>query len=127
MFDIFNGCSSSIKEINRVIWRGLSKIYIYWHSQSFDFLRKKIWRNALALKSKKIYKVYSGKRLDWYCHLQMSFVYKTVSQISLKLFCSGDKRPLSEFLRKEFVDEKAIISTTLIYSCHWKTYKLFCL
>ena len=29
-----------------------------------------------------------------------SFVYKTMSQISFKLFCLGDKRLLPEFLRK---------------------------
>ena len=43
----------------------------------------------------KRYKVYLGKR-----HLQLSFIYKTMSQISFNLFCSGNKRLLSEFLRK---------------------------
>ena len=49
------------------------------------FLGKKIWRNALALKSKKVEDIF-----------QLSFVYKTMSQISFKLFCSGDKKLLSE-------------------------------
>ena len=40
------------------------------------FLGKKIWRNALALKSKKVEDIF-----------QLSFVYKTMSQISFKLFC----------------------------------------
>ena len=44
-------------------------------------------------------KVYLGQLL-WHYKLQVSFVYKTVSQISFKLFCSEDKRLLSEFLRK---------------------------
>ena len=48
----------------------------------------------------KRYKVYSGKRLFWHYCLQLSFVYKTVSQISFNLFWSGDRRLLSEFLRK---------------------------
>ena len=45
-------------------------------------------------------KVYPGKRLIWHYHLQLSFVYKAESQISFNFFCSGDKRLLSEFLRK---------------------------
>ena len=91
--------------------------------------------------------MYSGNPLFWHCYLQLSFVYKTVSQISFKLFCLGDKRLLSEFLRKwgwfqghserflnilaknsnfkklrhSFVDETALITTTLISSCHWKS------
>ena len=51
------------------------------------FLEKKIWRNTIALKL-------------WPYYLQLSFVYKTVSQISFKLFFSGDKKLLSEFLGK---------------------------
>ena len=47
-----------------------------------------------------MYKVYSGKRLSWHYFIQLSFVHKTVSQISFNLFCSRDKRLLSEFLRK---------------------------
>ena len=46
---------SSVKEIN-MLSKGMSKISIEknWHSQNFNFLGKKIWRNALALKSKKV-------------------------------------------------------------------------
>ena len=68
-------------------------------SQNFDFLGKKIWRNALDLKSKKVLGVL-GKRLFCHYRLRLSLVYKTLSQISFNLFCSGDKRLLSEFLRK---------------------------
>ena len=63
------------------------------------FLRKKIWRNAPVWRAKR-YKVYSGKRLFWYYYLQLFFFCKTVSQLSFKLFCSGDKSLLSELLRK---------------------------
>ena len=113
---------------------------------------KKIWRNVTALKSKKVQSIF-GKRSFWYYYLQLSFVYKTVSQISFKLFCLGDKRLLSEFLRKwawfkghterfpkylvkkwnfkklrhGFVDERALITTKLISSFHWKTLVPFCL
>ena len=113
------------------------------------FLGKKIWRNALALKSKKV-QGNSGIRLFWHYYLQLSFVYKTMFQISFKLFCSGDKRLLSEFLRKwgwfhghnvspnilaknqnfkklrhGFVDERAMITTTLISSVTGKPMYLF--
>ena len=60
----------------------------------FFFLGKKIWRNAVVLKSKK-YKVYLGKCLFWHYCLQLSFVFKTLSQIPFNLFCLGDKRVLT--------------------------------
>ena len=70
-----------------------------------------------------------------------------ISDIFFNLLCLGDKKILSEFLRNEvdireimnvspnilaknlnfkklrhgFVDEKTLITTTLISSCHWKT------
>ena len=31
-----------------------------WHSQNFDFLGKKIWRNALTLNSKKAQGTFEG-------------------------------------------------------------------
>ena len=46
----------SIIEINRLIvkeWQTFT-IKKNWHSQNFDFLGKKIWRNALDLKSKNV-------------------------------------------------------------------------
>ena len=53
LLDVFNGC----KEINR--WRNvkhllLRKSDVLKTCGSSKFLGKKIWRNALALKSKKI-------------------------------------------------------------------------
>ena len=86
--------------------------------------------------------VYFRKHLFWHYRLQLYFVYKTVSQISFNLFWSGDKRLSSEFLRKwgwfhgrnkrfpkylGFVDERALITTTLISSSNWKTLVSFCL
>ena len=39
LFDEFNGCSTSIKEINRlIIWKGMSNIY-YWEKLTFSKLR----------------------------------------------------------------------------------------
>ena len=47
---------SSIKEMNRLISKGMSNFYFWekWRSQNFDFLGKKISRNALASKSKTV-------------------------------------------------------------------------
>ena len=114
----FNWCFSSIKEMNRLISKecvffylillmdvllskGMSNIY-YWEKltfSSFDFLGKKIWRNALALKSKKVEDTF-GETFFWKYRLQLPFLCKILSQISFNLFCLGDKRLLSEFLRK---------------------------
>ena len=38
LFDVFNGYSTSIKEINRLIWKGMSNIY-YWEKLTFSKLR----------------------------------------------------------------------------------------
>ena len=38
LFDVCNGCSTSIKEINRLIWKGMSNIY-YWEKLTFSKLR----------------------------------------------------------------------------------------
>ena len=91
--------------------------------------------------------VYSEKSLFWHYYLQLPFVYKTVSQISLNCFVremkgfyrsslgnefdfrdimnvSQDilaKNQNFKKLRQSFVDERALITTTLLSSCHWKT------
>ena len=38
LFHVFNGYSTSIKEINRLIWKGMSNIY-YWEKLTFSKLR----------------------------------------------------------------------------------------
>ena len=70
-----------------------------WHSQNFNFLRKKIWRNVLALKGKNVQGIF---REMFILALSSSAVFhlQTVSQISINMFCSGDKRLLSDFLQK---------------------------
>ena len=62
-------------------------------------LNKKIWRNAITLKSKKVQGTF---RKTFILELLSSAVFrlKNCAQISFKLFCSGDKRLLSQFLRK---------------------------
>ena len=63
LFDTFNGCSSSIKEINRLLWTGMSNIY-YWKA---DVLKTSIFserkfekvQGTKYLQAKR-YKVHSG-------------------------------------------------------------------
>ena len=38
LFDVFNWCSGPIKEINRLIWKGMSNIY-YWEKLTFSKLQ----------------------------------------------------------------------------------------
>ena len=103
---------SSLKKTNWLINKGmcvllfgvfkhllLRKIDVLKTGRNSTFLGKKIWRNALALKSKMVEGIF-GKRLFWHNYLQLPFVYKSISQISFKLFCSGDKKLLQEFHRK---------------------------
>ena len=80
-----------------------------------------------------MYKVYSGKRLFWHYCLQVSFIYKTMSQISFNLFCSRDKRLLSEFLRSwgwfqgnnepfpKYLGWKLKFQKTETRFCRWKS------
>ena len=68
-----------------------------WRSQNFNFLGEEIWRNALVLKSKKV----QGKFGEMFSLvLSSSAVFRLQSQISFNLFCLGDKRLLSELLKK---------------------------
>ena len=97
--------------------------------------------------------MHSGKRLYWHHYLQLSFVYKTVFQIFLSCFLWGIEGFYQSFLGNEvdfrdiinvssnilaknwnfeklrhgFVNKRTLITTTLISSCHWKTFVLFCL
>ena len=77
----------------------LRKTEVLKTCQKSKFLGKKIRGNARVLKSKMV-QVYLGKLLFSHYHLQLSFVYKIMSRNSFKLFCLGDKRILSEFLRE---------------------------
>ena len=141
---------SSIKEINRYVKHlllrktGILKTSILLERR-FEEMHQ-IWRA-------KKHKVYWGKRL--FCHypLQLSFMYTIVSEISFNLFWSGDKRLLSESLRRwgwfhrhnerfpntlaknlkfkkvrrGFVDKRTMITTALTSCCHWKIFVPFCL
>ena len=68
---------------NRLISKEIRQTFTIeknWCSQNLDFLENKC--------------------LFWHYHLQLSFIYKTVPQISFNLFCSGDKRI---FVRVRFI------------------------
>ena len=80
-----------------------------------------------------MYQVYFGKRLFWHYCLQLSFVCKIASQNSFKLFCSGNKRLLSELLSKwgwfqghnerfpKYLDLKLKSQKTETQFCRWKS------
>ena len=56
LFDtFFNGCSSLIKEINRLIWKGMSNIY-YWEKLTFPkvrFSQKENFRKCTSFEEQK--------------------------------------------------------------------------
>ena len=89
LFDVFNRCSV----VKKWIGKGMSNIYYWenWMSSKLvgkeKFFGKKIRRNRLALKSKEVQGIF-GETFWYYC-LQLSFIYKTVTQISINLFCLG--------------------------------------
>ena len=94
LFDVFN---SLIKEINRPV----KHLLYYYEKLTFStILSERKFEEMHYLWRAKWYKVYSWKRLFWHYRLQLSFVYKTVSQISFTFFWSGDRRLLSEFFRQ---------------------------
>ena len=98
--------------------------------------------------------MYSGKRLFWHYCLQLSFVFKSVSQKSFSLFYLGDKGLFYQSslgnevdftdimnvspnilaknenfkkLKHGFVDERTMTTMTIASFCHWKTLVPFCL
>ena len=115
------------------------------------FLGKKIWRNALALKNKKVQGIFRETFVLALLSLAVA-AYKILSQLSFILYYSGDKGLLSELknevdfsyimnvspnilarnlnfkkLGRGFVYEKALITVMLISSCYWKILEPFCL
>ena len=62
------------------------------------FLRNKNLKKCTSFEAEK--GIFGKTFIFWHYYLQLSFVCKTVSQILFKLFCSEDKRLLSQFLMK---------------------------
>ena len=73
----------------------------YWEKLTFSKPVGKVHFSERNLKKCTSFEEQKSTRYIWKnLYLPLSFVYKTVTQISFKLFCSGDKKILSEFLRK---------------------------
>ena len=95
----------------------------YWEKLTLSKLVRKVnflerkFEEMHKLWRAKRYKLYSGKCLFWHYYLQLWFIYKTMSQISLKF-----QETETRFCRWKSTD-----NTTLISSCHWKTLVPFCL
>ena len=122
----------------------LKKTDVLKTCQKSKIFGKKIWRNALALKSKKVQGVF-GKtfiltlifsavfRHKKSClrFLLNSFFWKREGFYQSSLEKEVDFRDIWTFLlpknwsfkklRHGFVDERVLITTTVISSCHWKT------
>ena len=72
--------SISIKETNRLIKeRQTFTIKINWPSQNFDFLGKKICKNALTLKSKKVQDIFGE---TFILALSSSAVFRPQNRVS---------------------------------------------
>ena len=50
--------------------------------------------------------------------------FKDIIKVSLNIFAKNQNL---EKLRHDFVDERAMIKATVMFSCHWKTLVPFCL
>ena len=81
LIDVLNGCSSSIKELIGSYGKKYPTFTIKKNgrSQNFDFLEKKIWKNALILKSKKVEGIFGGTFL---LALSTSAVFRLQKRVS---------------------------------------------
>ena len=128
----------------------LHPIYLVEQNLKPIFLIKKIWRNALALKSKKGQGIFGE---TFTLTLSSSTVFLLQNRVSnfFQFFSLGcfyqiswrnevdfmdmmyisQKKSAEDWnlkkLRYDFVDEEALITATLISFWHWKTYVPFCL
>ena len=120
----------------------------YWEKltfSNFHSLGKKIWRNALTLKNKKIQGIFRG---TFILTLSSSAVFRLQNFLCLRFLLNCFVREIKGFyqsspkyvslnilaknqnfkeLRHGFVDEGAIIKTTLMSSCHRKSLVPLCL
>ena len=70
LFGAFNGCSSSIKEINRLLWKGMSNIY-YWEKLAFS--------KCTTLKSKKVQSIFMA---TFILALSSSAIFRLQNRVS---------------------------------------------
>ena len=86
------------KEINRFKHLLLRKTDVFKSCWKIKFLGKKTCRNVLVLKRKKVEGIFGE---TFILALFSSAVFRRQNRVSdfFNLFCSGDKRLLSEFLK----------------------------
>ena len=101
-------------------------------SRKSKFLWKKIWRNALDLKSKKVQGIF-GETFILALLSSTLFLLQNCASVSYNLFCSEDKRFLSEFLGKwswfqeynehfpKYPGWKLKFQKTETWFCSWKS------
>ena len=100
LFDVCNGCSTSIKEINRLIWKGMSNIY-YWEKLTFSKLRLSRKENLMKFTN---FEEQKGARYIWgnvyICIIIFTCFSSTEPCLKFLLNRLGDKRLLSQLLWK---------------------------
>ena len=148
------GYSISVKETNRLIWKGMSKVY-YWEKLTFSklrFSRKENLRKCINFEDQKGTRYIQGN--VYICIMVFSYLSSTKACLRFLLDCflreikgfyqssfenEVDFRDIINVslnisaktqnfkkLRHGFADERAMIKTTLMSSCHWKTLAPFC-
>ena len=112
---------SLIKELNRLISKGMSKIY-HWEKLTFSKLRfsqKNFFEEMHWLWRAKRWKVYSGKRLFW--HYRLSSM-KPCLRFLLICFVREIKDFYQSFLENEidFMNIMNVSPNILAKNCRWK-------
>ena len=103
----------------------LRKTVVLKTCRKCKFVGKKIWRNAVALKSKKVQGIFGktfilallpcfGNEVD----------LRDIMNVSLNIMAENWN---FKKLWQGFIDKWGMIKTTLVSSCHWKTLVTFCL
>ena len=103
----------------------LRKTVVLKTCRKYKFVGKKIWRNAVALKSKKVQGIFGktfilallpcfGNEVD----------LRDIMNVSLNIMAENWN---FKKLWQGFIDKWGMIKTTLVSSCHWKTLVTFCL
>ena len=137
----FNGFPSSIKEINRLIWKGMSNIY-YWEKLTFSklwFSWKENLRKCTTFEEQKSKRYVLGN--VYISIVVLSYLSSTKLYLRFQLNCFLQQ--INGFYQSSFrnevhfryimnvsldiVDERAMIKTTIMSSCHWRNLAPFCL
>ena len=115
----------------------LRKIDVLKSCLKSKFLGKKLWRNAPALKSKKVQGIFGETFILGLFSLLVFGLQNRASDVRvIKGFYQSSLGKYVDFrdimnvlpyiLAKNFVDERALMTATLISSFHWKILGFFC-